>query len=243
MTTPFSDFSAAPGFVTNAATAGDALIIFCRAPRLGQVKTRLARARGDEFALRIYRAMLRDCFDLGRALAPQVETFACFTPDNAFNANSALREFWDGPALAQRGADLGARMLDALNETRAKNFERCIVIGSDAPDLPQQHLCDAFDLLRENQVVVGPSGDGGFVLIGASCALPAAIFANIAWSRADVCARLLENLRALDLSFAVLAPWHDVDDAADLDALRARLQNGADANVALATREILAVRT
>ena len=236
MATFSSDFSAASAGAT---AARESLIIFCRAPRLGQVKTRLARSEGDSFALQLYRAMLRDCFDLGRALAPQSATFACFTPADALDENGELRALWSGAAFRQRGADLGARMLNALDETRARGFARSVIIGSDAPDLPLRYLREAFELLRENQVVVGPSGDGGFVLIGASCALPDAIFAGITWSSAQVCARLLDNLRALDFRFALLPPWHDVDEAADLESLKARLQ-GATEDVARATRAVLA---
>lgn len=218
-------------------SASNALLVFCRAPRLGQVKTRLAQAKGAPFALEIYRAMLRDCFDLGRGLAPQTATIATFTPADAFDALGGLSALWDGPHLAQRGEDLGARMLNALADARAQGFERCAIIGSDAPDLPLKTLRAAFDLLGANQVVIAPSADGGFVLIGASCALPDAIFADIAWSRNDVCARLMGNLRALELSYALLPAWHDVDEADDLEALRARLER--DAEAARATRTVL----
>ena len=235
MATPVSDFSAARN---NAQSAGNALLIFCRAPRLGAVKTRLANVVGAPFALEIYRAMLRDCFDLGRALAPAIATIACFTPADAFESDGELNALWDGAREPQRGDDLGARMLNALSDAHAQGFARVIIIGSDAPDLPRDYLQRAFNLLSENEVVVGPSVDGGFVLIGAARALPNAVFEGIAWSRDDVCARLLENLRALKLSCATLKSWHDVDEATDLEALRARLQTRADG--ARATREVLA---
>ncbi len=232
MATPFLKLSAMP-------TSSDALLIFCRAPQLGQVKTRLAAALGAPLALRLYRAMLRDCFALGRARAPDATTVACFTPDGAFIENSELAALWEGARMAQRGADLGARMLNSLADARARGFERVVIIGSDAPDLPTDTLRDAFALLRQNDVVVGPSYDGGFVLLGAARAVDGAIFEDITWSRDDVCARLRLNLRAQGLSYAELSSWHDVDEIGDLEALRRRLQNG-DAQVARATREVLA---
>lgn len=218
-------------------TSSDALLIFCRAPRLGQVKTRLAAKLGAPLTLRLYRAMLGDCFELGRALAPDAATAACYTPDDALK-NSELGALWGGSCFPQRGEDLGARMINALADARARGFARAVIIGSDAPDLTLDYLRQAFALLHQNDIVVGPSADGGFVLIGASRPVSPEIFADIKWSHADVCARLTENLRAQQLSFSRLETRHDVDEIEDLTALRARLQS-ADASVARATREVL----
>ena len=219
-------------------SSSDALLIFCRAPRLGAVKTRLAATLGAPIALQIYRAMLRDCLDLGRQLAPAVTTIACYTPGDAFDEDSELSAIWDGAHLPQRGADLGARMLQALADARAQGFRRAVIIGSDAPDLHLDYLEGAFRKLRDHEVFVVPSVDGGFVLIGASCALPDAIFDGITWSRDDVWARLSANIKALELNGSSWASWQDVDEVADLRALRERLQT-ADASVARATREVL----
>ena len=218
----------------DATSAKSALVIFGRAPRLGEVKTRLARERGAPFALQLYRAMLRDCFDLGRQLAPAVAPWLCFTPADGLDD---LRDLWDGSALPQNGEDLGARMLNAMQAMRARGCARCVLIGSDAPDLPLEILRSAFDELNENQIVVAPSVDGGFVLIGASCDLPNEIFAGIVWSRDDVFARLIVNLELLKLTHFVLPQWHDVDEAADLETLKLRLQT--DEKSAPATRELL----
>ena len=218
----------------NSRISSDALLIFCRAPRLGEVKTRLAATLGAPVALQIYRAMLRDCLDLGSALAPDVTTIACYTPDDDFDWPT----IWDGATLPQRGADLGARMLNALADARAQGFARAVIIGSDAPDLPLDYLEGAFQKLRDKDGFAQSSVDGGFVSIGASCALPAAIFNGITWSRDDVWTRLLANIKALDLNFTIWGSWWDVDEIADLRALRERLQT-ADASVARATREVL----
>ena len=208
-----------------------ALAIFCRAPRLGEVKTRLAATRGAAFALELYRAMLRDTFDLARALAPAVESSACFTPADAFAGE--LKPLWSGARLPQNAGDLGARMLGCLSELRARGFGRVAVIGSDAPDLPLAVLERAFELLRAQAVVIGPSADGGFYFLGASRALPDEIFAEITWSRDDVCARLRANLERLSIDYELLPNWSDVDDERDVAALVARAEG------ALWTRAVL----
>ena len=106
--------------LSNSQFSSDALLIFCRAPVLGAVKTRLAATLGAPRALQIYQAMLRDCFELGQALAPAVTPIACYTPGDAFAENSYLSTIWSGATLPQRGDDLGARMRNALADARAR---------------------------------------------------------------------------------------------------------------------------
>ena len=219
MASLFSDVSA----IENARAA---LAIFCRAPALGRVKTRLARTRGDQFALELYRAMLQDTLETARVLAPAVESLVCYTPAEAFAPGSELSALWDGAHVPQSEGDLGARMLDCLADLRARGYGRVAVVGSDAPDLPPDSLRGALALLGAFDVVVGPSFDGGFYFLGACCDLPDAVFAGIEWSRDTVFERLVENLKSCGLSHQTLATWRDVDEAADLEALCERLRNG-----------------
>lgn len=214
---------------------GNALGIFCRAPRLGQVKTRLAKARGDEWALGLYRAMLRDTFDLARALSPDVTTFATYTPSDAFVDEAVVDEnylnaFWNGPRLKQCEGDLGDRMLNAFAQLRSRGFERIALIGSDSPNLPIRYVQHAFEILREYDLTVGPAWDGGFYLIGASREIPEGLFDGIVWGGDEVYERLLDirdQMRDSEaaLTSATLPSWHDVDDEDDLVHLRRHLFN------------------
>lgn len=214
----------------------NALAIFCRAPRLGTVKTRLAQTHGEAFAWGLYRAMLTDSFDLGRALAPAVETFACFTPADAFEGQNSLafegqtslRELWQGPKIAQCEGDLGARMLDCFAQLRAQGFQKVVLIGADSPDLPLMRLQRAFEKLQQFDLVIGETSDGGFHLIGASVSVPKALFEGVVWSSETVMSRVFANFHQLvapkhGLTLDTLAGWRDVDDANDLIELRRRL--------------------
>ncbi len=204
-----------------------ALAIFCRAPRLGTVKTRLAQTRGDEFALGLYRAMLADTFALGRALAPEIETFACFTPEDGFEGENSLAELWEGPKIAQCEGDLGAKILDCFAQLRARGFENIVVIGSDSPDLPLKRLSRAFETLDVSPMLIfGPAPDGGFYIMGASLDMPPQLFEGVAWSSE----KTLETIRWNNakrgknrLEWAQLPDWQDVDDETDLLALRRRI--------------------
>lgn len=210
----------------------DALAVFCRAPRLGSVKTRLAQTHGADFALQFYRAMLADTFDLARALAPEIETFACFTPSDAFeNSDSpdSLHFLWDGPKLAQSEGDLGAKIFDCFAQLRSREFERIVVIGSDSPDLPLALLREGFEALQNHDFVFGPSPDGGFYLMGASLELSDQIFEKVRWSSSETLRQLESNLEQFPQKMKGnnprhrLAPWPDVDDAEDLIELERRL--------------------
>lgn len=203
-----------------------ALAIFCRAPRLGTVKTRIAQTHGDAFALGLYRAMLLDTFDLARRLAPEIETFACFTPRDGFEGEDSLAGLWDGPKIAQSEGDLGAKILDCFAQLRERGLERIAVIGSDSPDLPIFRIQEAFATLEHNELTVGRSSDGGFYLMGASRELPDTIFEGIQWSDAFVFWFLSHNIRNSDLRACYLPAWHDVDDESDLYALRHQLSIG-----------------
>ncbi|RYG57097.1 glycosyltransferase [bacterium] len=209
--------------------ASCALAIFCRAPRLGQVKTRLAATHGDGFALELYRAMLADSFALGAALAPSVDTFACFTPDDAFRItpdDDSLSVFWDGPRLTQCSGNLGDKMLDALTQLRRRGYQRIVLIGSDSPDVPLERLRSAFEALEKASLVFGPAPDGGFYLMGTAVEIPALLFEDVPWSSAETLRTIYgKNAKRGEarLECAELSPWRDVDDEADLQELWRRL--------------------
>lgn len=217
-----------PNFQDSSPPKGrSALAIFCRAPRLGTVKTRIAKSHGDEFALGLYRAMLADTFALGRALSPEVETFACFTPNDGFDGEDSLAGLWDGPRLAQCDGDLGAKILDCFAQLRAQGFEKIIVIGSDSPDLPLKRLRRAFEILEEAPMVIfGRAPDGGFSLMGASLDVPTWLFEGVKWSSSQTLAMIRRNNSTrmeAGLNWADLPAWRDVDDEADWLELRRRL--------------------
>ncbi len=222
----------------------DVLAIFARAPVLGNVKTRLAQNVGDERALQSYRAMLRDVLHSAQQAARMrlvpFEIVVLHTPQDAFTRSDySLRAFWDGACHAQSGGDLSARLADCFAVLRARGFEKIVVIGSDAPDLPPQFIAQALALLETCDTVFGPAHDGGFYLIGASCELPAPFFNNVRWSDAQTLNDVLCNAKQRALTTNFLPQWRDVDDESDLRALELRLKHGESA--ALETHRVLDV--
>lgn len=196
------------------------LAVLIRHPEPGKVKTRLALTHGNAFAAELY-----GCFidDLLEALAPgnySLELF--FTP--ADREPDIRRRFGGFPCTPQQGEGLGTRMENAFRATFARGFATTVLIGSDSPDLTVDVIEGAFAALEQgHDAVVGPAFDGGYYLIGfGAAAFCPEVFRDMAWGESSVCRETLERLRTRGLRIQQAPPWHDIDRAEDLAALRDR---------------------
>lgn len=192
--------------------------MLARAPEPGAVKTRLARVLGVAAAATLYRAFTED---LCAVLSPQFPlTLAC-TPDVERPYFRALARRFHLRLAPQGPGDLGARM-QRLATAALIDARRVVLIGSDAPTLPAELIGRAFAALARVRVVLGPSLDGGYYLIGARAPVPD-VFTRMPWGGERVLARTLRRLHAATISHALLPTWYDVDTAGDLAFLRRHL--------------------
>jgi rSAM/selenodomain-associated transferase 1 len=122
----------------------------------------------------------------------------------------------------QAAGDLGRRMSSFFASALLRGDGPVVLIGSDSPTLPTDYVEQAFDLLDEVPVVLGPSTDGGYYLIGASGQIPC-VFTGISWSTSRVCQQTISLLRQAGCRFASLPQWYDVDDMVGLVGLRDEL--------------------
>jgi len=193
---------------------GQTIILFAKAPRLGFVKTRLAKDVGEARALQIYRELGSRTADVARKTQCRVVIY--YTPDDA---ESEVRD-WLGSAglefCSQSDGDLGKRMAEAFAATLPESDSVCIV-GTDIPDITPTTLGDAFDALAEQDVVLGPSEDGGYYLIGLSEPRPE-LFDDVPWSTDAVFGLTTQRARAAGLSVEVMDPLTDVDTINDVPA-------------------------
>jgi rSAM/selenodomain-associated transferase 1 len=198
-----------------------AVAIMAKAPRAGGVKTRLCPPLSPEEAAALYECFLRDKIAQVRALAGADGVIA-FTPDDARGVFEALAPGFH--LLAQRGADLGGRLLNSLAALLRDGRPGAIAVDSDTPTLPTEFLGEAVRLLSSAaiDVVVGPSEDGGYYLIGLRQPCPA-LFEEMPWSTPAVLPETLRRAEAKGLRVACLPPWFDVDTAHDLERLRVSL--------------------
>ena len=125
----------------------------------------------------------------------------------------------------QGEGDLGAR-LERILRRALKESAHAVAIGTDSPGLPLALLEEARSALEAHDAVVGPADDGGFYLLGLN-RCPEGLLAGLPWSAENTRARTLSRLEERGLTVQLLAPWFDVDVAADLERLRSLLAEGA----------------
>lgn len=185
----------------------------------GRVKTRLAAEIGDDAAAAIYAAFVRSL--LVRFSDVAQRQLLCFTPDDRRGAfESIAGSTWQ--VVPQAAGGLGQRMNTYFDQAFAASANRVVLIGSDSPTMPREHVTRAFAALHEHDVVLGPTLDGGYYLVGAREHTPP-IFEDVSWSTSDVWEQTVGRLESARLSYQELPSWYDVDERADLVRLRDEL--------------------
>ena len=201
-----------------------AIMIMAKAPRAGAVKTRLCPPLSPADAADLYACFLRDKIAQVEAVTGATGVVA-FTPEESRSEFEALAPGFR--LIEQLGADLGERLRNSLDALLGDTYAGAVAIDSDTPTLPTAFLEQAVSLLSGPgpDVVVGPSDDGGYYLIGVRRPAPF-LFERMPWSTAAVLPETLRRAEAKGLQVARLPVWFDVDTPADLDRLCDELAGG-----------------
>ena len=210
------------------------LAVFVKNPLPGRVKTRLHRRYAPPQAAELYRAFVQDCLDACRGVDADHRVICYDPPDAGSQIKPLAGSGWE--LRPQCPGDLGGRMSEAFDWSFARGASRTVLLGSDAPSLPAEYVQQAFESLGRADLVLGPSTDGGYYLIGLSAPRPE-LFSDIDWGTGRVLAATLE--RATGLSMALIPLWYDVDTPEDLDLLVAHttgLRMSGHAEAAIHTR-------
>ena len=201
-----------------------AIAIMAKAPLPGEVKTRLCPPLSYEEAAQLYRCFLWDKIEQLNSLKATAPAVA-YTPDDAESLFEAMvpSKF---TLILQKGPDLGARLSNTLNQLLESGYRRVMAIDSDTPTLPVAYLEKAVSVLSkpEIDVVLGPSEDGGYYLIGLRRLQPE-LFEKMRWSTAQVLSETMRRAQAKGLKVVCLPTWYDVDTPEDLKRLRESLHS------------------
>ena len=188
----------------------NAIIIFVRNPELGKVKTRLAKEIGDEQTLQVYTELLDHTHNITLDVdADRFVYYADYINDNDLWENKNFKK------KLQEGKTLGNRMMLAFFELFQQGYSKIIIVGSDCPELTAFIIEDAFDKLDNTEVVIGPSSDGGYYLLGLTKLIPE-LFNNKQWSTDTVLADTIKDAVSLKKSCSFLMELYDIDTADDL---------------------------
>ncbi|HYB43300.1 MAG TPA: TIGR04282 family arsenosugar biosynthesis glycosyltransferase [Candidatus Methylomirabilis sp.] len=212
--------------------------IMAKAPRAGEVKTRLCPPLDPERAAGLARAFLLDAIEQIRSLEAAAHALS-FAPETE-------RPFFEELApdfllVSQGAGGLGARMVATFEQLFSRGFAGALLVGTDAPTLPTEFLLEALRVIAQPDadLVLGPSEDGGYYLVGLTRARPA-LFEDMPWSTPDVLAETSRRARQLQLDVALLPTWFDVDAGPDIERLRTSLAT-APRSAARHTRRALEV--
>jgi rSAM/selenodomain-associated transferase 1 len=191
-----------------------------KAPRLGSVKTRLAESLSLQAVTELYRCLLNDTLALAHALDHVEIVMMCPASDVDDLSRAVAKTVRIVP---QTGQGLAAGLASVFNHFATSGQHRVIAFNSDSPHLPASVLETAFDVLEACDLVVGPTHDGGYYLVGAKATHPA-LFESDGMGTANALEALLTRAGALGLSVQLTDPFYDIDVEGDLTRLAAELR-------------------
>lgn len=189
------------------------IIVFARFPSSGKVKTRLASTAGNDFAVAFYKHVAENII----SSASRISNAYKYIFYSDANEKEAVINWLGGKYFfcEQEGDDLGSRMKNAFNKVFGLGANKALIIGTDIPDLSQKIIEEAIAALDTNDIVIGPSNDGGYYLLGMKNYAPQ-LFEGIHYSTEKVFSETKNKIENLGLSCYVLKPLHDIDTEADL---------------------------
>ncbi len=211
--------------------------IFFRFPALGKVKKRLADEIGENAALTAYESMLKATIEnvsrlegidiYGFYVGGIVSLNRPLPSDNppipplgkggkgGFEKGGNFELLKKLPLVTQKGNNLGERMCNAIQWLFDNGYQKVSLIGTDSPDLPPAFIKDAFQKLDSYKLVIGPSEDGGYYLIGMKNPFDM-LFKNIEWGSDKVLKCTVSKAYSAGISYFLLPEWYDIDDLRSL---------------------------
>jgi rSAM/selenodomain-associated transferase 1 len=216
-------------------TKPDTLLVVAKQPAPGQTKTRLCPPLTHDQAADLYDCFLRDTLSIMRAVS-DVRCVIGYLPEDAQGYFRQLAP--DMELSPQRGASLGERLDHLLTEALLGGSQRAVIMNSDSPTLPAGYLGQAFDDLADADVVLGPTHDGGYYLIGVKQPQPR-LLREVQMSTSRVLADTLELAKAGGLTVSLLPTWYDVDTIEELHQLDGEMAGLSVNGTAVATRRWL----
>jgi len=189
----------------------NSLILFLKEPKSGKVKTRLGTIIGMDKSMSIYKEFLKLLSD--KVIKSSWKTLVYYSASE--NPVFLRKTFGESSEYRpQTGSGMGDKMLGAFSACFNEGAGKVCIIGGDSPDIPSEFLSESFLLLDSHDIVLGPTLDGGYYLLGMNFC-HRELFSNINWSTSSVYQETLEIIKNKGLTHVNLPPWQDVDTFED----------------------------
>lgn len=185
---------------------------------IGKVKTRLQPVISKELSLKIHTAFAADTIIKINAVRG-IKKYLFYDLKEGDNIIKNLVSNSNFEVCLQTGKDLGEKMQNAICRVMKDNIGKVIIVGTDSPTLPSEYINQAFLMLDKKDIVIGPSTDDGYYLIGMR-GYPFKIFDGIEWGTNKVIKQTMTGIRRQQLHTGVLPPWYDVDTIEDINYLK-----------------------
>ena len=191
----------------------NAVIVFLKYPKEGNVKTRLAKTIGNYKATQIYSTIVKS---LIKSLKKMNDSYTYLFYSNS-SEQELVKKWIKGRFIycEQIGADLGARMSNAFKLVLGQGNNKTLIVGTDIPELSNQIINNAFEKLDDFDIVIGPSPDGGFYLLGMKNYY-SSLFEGITYSTDTVFTDTIERIENENLSYFLLDSLQDIDTEVEL---------------------------
>lgn len=196
------------------------IAVMAKKPQVGRTKTRLCPPLSLAQAARLYEALMMDSLALVNRLEGVDLAVAISPPEShAYFKAVALNR---ASLLPVEGKDIGVCLATTLAQLLGMGYRKALVLNSDGPSLPPGYILQAIEQLDEHDLVLGPSDDGGYYLVGMK-QLHLGIFAGITWSTEKVLSQTMQRAEEAGLRVALSMPWYDIDTPLDLKRLLVEL--------------------
>lgn len=193
----------------------NAIILMTRAPIEGQTKTRLRGFLTDKQCAGLHTCFLLDLFEIFDSLKDIYDIYVYYTPENSLDL---FKEFMPKYTnlLPQSGSDLGKRMDFAFKKLFSLNYSKVILIGSDIPSIHSTDISNAFKALNDSDIVIGPTYDGGYYLLGIKKENSELFSTDVSFSNSSVLDNTVSILNSQNLKFSFAKKHLDIDTKDDV---------------------------
>jgi len=207
-----------------------ALILMTRIPIPGKTKTRLMDVFTGEGCAELHKCFLIDLFNMFEFIKDHVDIFLTYTPEKSLNIIEHILPDYI-KLFPQTGEDLGARMSNAMEHVYKLGYSEVVLIGSDIPDIQPHELIEAFDILKDNDICIGPTFDGGYYLIGMKKLHRELFDSKLKWGKRTVLEGTMDISNNLGLSVGLAVKHMDIDTKEDLYTFKKRIDSNEYADM------------